>query len=51
MIEILLADDQALLRSTFRLLIDSCDDMTVVAEAANGEERRSSPGCTGPTWS
>jgi len=38
MIEILLADDQALLRSTFRLLIDSCDDLTVVAEAANGEE-------------
>jgi DNA-binding NarL/FixJ family response regulator len=38
MIGILLADDQALLRSTFRLLIDSCDDMTVVAEAANGEE-------------
>lgn len=38
MIKILLADDQALLRSTFRMLIDSCDDMTVVAEAANGEE-------------
>ncbi|MGA5300732.1 response regulator transcription factor [Nucisporomicrobium flavum] len=38
MITILLADDQALLRSTFRMLIDSCDDMTVVAEAANGEE-------------
>jgi DNA-binding NarL/FixJ family response regulator len=38
MIEILLADDQALLRSTFRMLIDSCDDMTVVAEAADGEE-------------
>jgi DNA-binding NarL/FixJ family response regulator len=38
MIQILLADDQALLRSTFRMLIDSCDDMTVVAEAANGEE-------------
>jgi DNA-binding NarL/FixJ family response regulator len=38
MIEIVLADDQALLRSTFRMLIDSCDDMTVVAEAANGEE-------------
>lgn len=38
MIRILLADDQALLRSTFRMLIDSCDDMTVVAEAANGEE-------------
>jgi DNA-binding NarL/FixJ family response regulator len=38
MIRILLADDQALLRSTFRMLIDSCDDMTVVAEAPNGEE-------------
>jgi DNA-binding NarL/FixJ family response regulator len=38
MIRILLADDQALLRSTFRMLIDSCADMTVVAEAANGEE-------------
>jgi DNA-binding NarL/FixJ family response regulator len=38
MIQILLADDQALLRSTFRMLIDSCDDMTVVAEAATGEE-------------
>ncbi|GAA3925250.1 response regulator transcription factor [Actinoplanes auranticolor] len=37
MIKILLADDQALLRSTFRMLIDSCDDMTVVAEAADGE--------------
>jgi DNA-binding NarL/FixJ family response regulator len=38
MIQVLLADDQALLRSTFRMLIDSCDDMTVVAEAATGEE-------------
>lgn len=38
MIRILLVDDQALLRSTFRMLIDSCDDMVVVAEAANGEE-------------
>jgi DNA-binding NarL/FixJ family response regulator len=38
MIRILLADDQALLRSTFRMLIDSADDLTVVAEAANGEE-------------
>nr|WP_221379162.1 response regulator transcription factor [Actinoplanes polyasparticus] len=38
MIRIVLADDQALLRSTFRMLIESGDDMTVVAEAANGEE-------------
>ncbi|MFF2326887.1 MULTISPECIES: response regulator [unclassified Streptomyces] len=35
-IRILLADDQALLRGTFRLLIDSEPDMEVVAEAANG---------------
>ena len=35
---VLLADDQALLRGTFRLLIDSCDDLTVVAEAADGVE-------------
>ena len=38
MIRILLADDQTLLRSTFRMLIDSGDDMRVVAEAANGAE-------------
>jgi DNA-binding NarL/FixJ family response regulator len=35
---VLLADDQALLRGTFRMLIDSCDDLTVVAEAADGAE-------------
>ncbi|MFC8663905.1 response regulator [Streptomyces sp. NPDC057199] len=37
-IRVLLADDQALLRGTFRLLIDSCADMEVVGEATNGEE-------------
>jgi DNA-binding NarL/FixJ family response regulator len=37
-IRVLLADDQALLRATFRILIDSCDDMDVVAEAADGSE-------------
>ncbi|MFE6891328.1 response regulator [Streptomyces sp. NPDC057694] len=35
-IRILLADDQALLRGTFRLLIDNEPDMEVVAEAADG---------------
>ncbi|GAA1531464.1 response regulator transcription factor [Dactylosporangium maewongense] len=35
-IRVLLADDQALLRGTFRLLIDSCPDLSVVAEAADG---------------
>ncbi|MEU5209270.1 response regulator transcription factor [Streptomyces sp. NPDC020742] len=37
-IRVLLADDQALLRGTFRLLIDSAADMEVVAEAATGRE-------------
>ena len=37
-IRVLLADDQALLRATFRLLIDSAPDMLVVGEAANGRE-------------
>lgn len=35
---ILLADDQALLRATFRLLLDSADDLLVVGEAATGRE-------------
>lgn len=35
-IRVLLADDQALLRATFRILIDSCSDMEVVDEASDG---------------
>ena len=37
-IRVLLADDQALLRETFRILIDSNQDMEVVGEAADGRE-------------
>ncbi|MGC9379099.1 response regulator [Streptomyces sp. MH13] len=37
-IRILLADDQALLRATFRILIDSDPGLTVVAEATDGRE-------------
>jgi DNA-binding NarL/FixJ family response regulator len=37
-VRVLLADDQALLRATFRLLIDSTADMEVVGEAATGAE-------------
>lgn len=37
-IRVLLADDQTLLRATFRMLIDSCEDMTVVGEASDGAE-------------
>ena len=35
---VLLADDQALLRGTFRLLLDSTPDLEVVGEASNGIE-------------
>lgn len=37
-IRVLLADDQALLRSAFRVLVDSEPDMEVVGEAADGAE-------------
>ncbi|MFH8785474.1 response regulator [Streptomyces roseoverticillatus] len=37
-IKVLLADDQALLRSAFRVLVNSEPDMTVVGEAADGAE-------------
>ncbi len=37
-IRVLLADDQALLRATFRLLIDSTDDLHVVGEAGTGTQ-------------
>ncbi|GAA2117796.1 response regulator transcription factor [Kitasatospora saccharophila] len=37
-VRVLLADDQALLRGTFRLLIDSAPDLEVVGEAGTGRE-------------
>ena len=37
-IRVVLADDQALLRSAFTVLVDSEPDMTVVGEAAHGAE-------------
>jgi DNA-binding NarL/FixJ family response regulator len=37
-IKVLLADDQALVRSGFKGLLDAEDDITVVAEAGNGAE-------------
>ncbi|RZS43398.1 LuxR family two component transcriptional regulator [Herbihabitans rhizosphaerae] len=37
-IRVLLADDQALLRTTFRMLIEANQDMEVVGEAADGDE-------------
>jgi DNA-binding NarL/FixJ family response regulator len=37
-IRVLLVDDQALVRSGFRMLIESSDDLAVVGEAENGAE-------------
>jgi DNA-binding NarL/FixJ family response regulator len=37
-IRVVLADDQALIRSGFRVLIDSADDLEVVGEADTGEQ-------------
>jgi DNA-binding NarL/FixJ family response regulator len=37
-IRVVLADDQALIRAGFKLLIDASPDLTVVGEAADGEE-------------
>ena len=37
-IRVILVDDQSLVRSGFRMLIESEDDMEVVAEASNGLE-------------
>ena len=38
MIKVLIVDDQALLRGSFRLLVDTAPDLTVVGEAGTGLE-------------
>ena len=38
MISVLIADDQALVRGGFRLILDAQDDIDVVAEAADGRQ-------------
>jgi DNA-binding NarL/FixJ family response regulator len=37
-IKVLIADDQALVRSGFRMILESRDDLTVVGEAGDGEQ-------------
>ena len=37
-VRVLLADDQALLRVAFQVIIDSAPDLEVVAEASTGRE-------------
>jgi DNA-binding NarL/FixJ family response regulator len=38
MIRVLLADDQALIRAGFRVLLEAADDIRVVGEAVNGDQ-------------
>ncbi|PXY19520.1 response regulator transcription factor [Prauserella muralis] len=38
MIKVVLADDQALIRAGFRVLVDSAPDLSVVGEASDGRE-------------
>ncbi|GAB7187066.1 response regulator transcription factor [Kitasatospora sp. Ki12] len=38
MIRVLVADDQALVRGSFRILVDTAPDLTAVGEAESGEE-------------
>jgi DNA-binding NarL/FixJ family response regulator len=38
MIRVVVADDQALVRAGFRVLVDSADDLSVVGEASDGAE-------------
>ncbi|HJY61605.1 MAG TPA: DNA-binding response regulator, partial [Streptosporangiaceae bacterium] len=38
MIRVLLADDQALIRAGFRVLIDTAGDLQVVGEATDGQQ-------------
>jgi DNA-binding NarL/FixJ family response regulator len=57
-IRVLVADDQALLRTAFSALIEAEDDLEVVGEAADGREAvdlaaalPSSAPATAPSWS
>jgi DNA-binding NarL/FixJ family response regulator len=38
MIRVLLADDEALIRAGIRLVLETADDLEIVAEAADGSE-------------
>ncbi len=48
MIKVLLADDQALVRTGFRMILENAPDMRVVGEAADGEQAARAALETGP---
>ncbi len=51
MIRVVLADDQALVRAGFRLILEAEPDMAVVAEASDGSKRSPPSAAISPTWS
>ena len=51
MIRVVLADDQALVRAGFRLILDAEPDIEVVGEAADGAEAVGGRAEPSPTWS
>jgi DNA-binding NarL/FixJ family response regulator len=51
-IRVLLVDDQALVRTGFRMVLDAEADIEVVGEAADGLQAvQAAPAGCGPTWS
>ena len=50
MIRVVVADDQALVRGGFRVLVDSAPDLQVAGEASEAPRRSRWSANSGPTW-
>ena len=50
MIRVLLADDQALIRAGFRVLVDAADDLRWSARPPRAGKRWTWPVARAPTW-
>ncbi len=51
MIRVVIADDQALVRGGFRLILEARDDIEVVGEAGDGVEALEAARRLHPVWS
>ncbi|WP_313896034.1 hypothetical protein [Streptomyces sp. YIM 98790] len=47
----LIADDEQLVRHGLRMILDAADDIEVIGEAGDGDEPSPWPGNWPPTWS